>query len=86
MHDCPCCGQAVYSASPVVLCDYCRTEGPCAPVAWHCRCGRSCDGSACPGPGGVTPERSPGMGTYNLYDDTEYRNGSTCGPDCEAHR
>lgn len=46
-HDCTCCGQAVYADNP--LCEYCRTEGPCAPEAWHCdgRYGHECDGTMC---------------------------------------
>src|SRR5690606_201094 len=41
--------------APVVLCDSCRQpdapydSSECGPGAWHCRCGRACDGSACPG-------------------------------------
>lgn len=51
---------------PPVLCSDCGPdflgEGECGPGAWHCRCGRSCDGSACPGP------RAEGMSSANLYE------------------
>jgi hypothetical protein len=55
-HECGCgdCEDCGYNEPPVFLCSACE-EDPCAGLAWHCNCGRACDGSACPGPG--VPER-----------------------------
>lgn len=74
--DCPSCNACGYGdCSGVehvparVLCDDCAEDGEgCVPGAWHCTCGRACDGSACPG-----PDRAPGMSSFNLYDDSEVR-------------
>ncbi len=54
-HDCECgdCESCGYDdEQPVILCHSCAPEDGdevCGPGAWHCTCGRACDGSACPG-------------------------------------
>lgn len=95
--ECEDCGYGdcfeVVTVLPLVLCDSCSPEDePCGPNAWHCTCGRACDGSACPGEQYQAyadyvrgPRRDPrrvGI-VAAMYD--EYRNGSTCGPDCPSH-
>lgn len=50
MHDCPCCGQPVYSANTDETCWGCHPLVECDPEqSWHCdgRNGHHCDGSAC---------------------------------------
>lgn len=56
-HECECgdCEECGYAdEAPVVLCDECQEDGDCQPGAWHCTCGRACDGSACPGEAALT--------------------------------
>ncbi|HSE46444.1 MAG TPA: hypothetical protein VLA89_14050, partial [Gemmatimonadales bacterium] len=84
--DCDECGDCYHedeelvTVQPPVLCDDCGPdllgEGECGPGAWHCdgRLGHSCDGTVC-------EERVERL-TRRLYVG-EFRNGSTCGPDCK---
>jgi hypothetical protein len=51
--ECPDCGpHELEIVQPPVLCGHCvevdAGEG-CGAGAWHCTCGRACDGTACPG-------------------------------------
>lgn len=76
-YDCDLCDECcwddeyVEDVTPVVLCGECTEDGEgCGPGAWHCRCGRACDGSACPGP----QERLSGR-RYAEFDELLQANG-----------
>lgn len=73
MHDCPCCGQVVYTDDTTHLCAGCHAhhfgdEPECYPGnTWHCFTGH-CDGSGCTYMGeceGLTVEQA-----WSKYDPT----------------
>jgi hypothetical protein len=59
MHDCPCCGQPVYSSDQDERCWGCHPLAECDPEqSWHCFTGH-CDGSGCTYPGECEPVPHP---------------------------
>lgn len=76
MHDCPCCGTDVFRpvelSGRVAIVPMCEPCGRSDPGAGVCDCGR-------------TRHDSSFVDRRDRLGDTEYRNGSTCGPDCASH-